>query len=81
MLSTAFLRAAATPSASIWTLPSCCAVFHNAVSYAVELRHLDANPIDRIGWKALAVAQTVDRRVVAGPDQNPPPARRGPRPE
>ena len=45
------------------------AVFHNAVSYAVELRHLDANPVDRIGWKAPAVAQTVDRRVVAGPAQ------------
>ena len=45
------------------------AVFHNAVSYAVELRYLDANPIDRTGWKAPAVAQTVDRRVVAGPAQ------------
>ncbi len=45
------------------------AVFHNAVSYAVELRHLDANPVDRIGRKAPAVAQTVDRRVVAGPAQ------------
>ena len=45
------------------------AVFHNAVSYAVELRLLDANPVDRIGWKAPAVAQTVDRRVVAGPAQ------------
>ena len=45
------------------------AVFHNAVSYAVELRLLDANPVDRIQWKAPAVAQTVDRRVVAGPAQ------------
>jgi len=45
------------------------AVFHNAVSYAVELRLLDANPVDRTGWKAPAVAQTVDRRVVAGPAQ------------
>ena len=43
------------------------AVFRNAVSYAVELRLLDANPVDRIGWKAPAVAQTVDRRLVAGP--------------
>ncbi len=48
-------------------VPLCCAVFHNAVSYAVELRLLDANPVDRIQWKAPAVAQTVDRRVVAGP--------------
>jgi len=45
------------------------AVFHNAVSYAVELRLLDANPVDRIGWTAPAVAQTLDRRVVAGPAQ------------
>ncbi len=45
------------------------AVFHNAVRYAVELRLLDANPTDRIQWKAPAVAQTVDRRVVAGPGQ------------
>ena len=44
-------------------------MFHNAISYAVELRLLDANPVDRIGWKAPAVAQTVDRRVVAGPAQ------------
>ncbi len=40
-------------------------MFHNAVSYAVELKLLDANPVDRIQWKA----QTVDRRVVAGPAQ------------
>ena len=45
------------------------AVFHNAVSYAVELRHLDSNPVDRIQRKAPAVAQTLDRRVVAGPAQ------------
>ena len=45
------------------------AVFHNAVRYAVELRLLDANPVDRIQWKAPAVAQTVNRRVVAGPAQ------------
>jgi hypothetical protein len=31
-------------------------VFHNAVRYAVELRLLDANPVDRIQWKAPAVA-------------------------
>jgi hypothetical protein len=37
------------------------AVFHNAVRYAVELRLLDANPVDRIQSKAPAVAQTVDR--------------------
>ena len=45
------------------------AVFYNAVGYAVELRLLASNPIDRIQWKTPAVAQTVDRRVVAGPAQ------------
>ena len=42
-------------------------MFYNAVGYAVELRLLDSNPVDRIQWKTPAVAQTVDRRVVAGP--------------
>jgi integrase len=44
-------------------------VFYNAVSYAVERRLLDANPIDRIQWKAPDVAETLDRRVVASPAQ------------
>jgi integrase len=30
---------------------------------------LPANPIDRVQWKAPEVAATVDRRVVANPDQ------------
>jgi hypothetical protein len=33
------------------------------------VRLLASNPIDRIQWKTPAVAQTVDRRVVAGPAQ------------
>jgi len=45
------------------------AVFYNAVRYAVELRLLDANPVDRIQWKAPEVAATVDRRVVVSPAQ------------
>ena len=45
------------------------AVFHNAASYAVELRLLGSHPIELIRWKAPAVAQTVDRRVVADPAQ------------
>jgi integrase len=44
-------------------------VFYNAVGYAVEQGLLDANPIDRIQWKAPEVAETVDRRVVASPAQ------------
>jgi integrase len=45
------------------------AVFANALGYAVELRLLPANPLDRIQWKATAVAETVDRRCVANPAQ------------
>jgi integrase len=45
------------------------AVLYNALGYAVELQLLDSNPIDRIQWKAAEVAATVDRRVVANPDQ------------
>jgi integrase len=44
-------------------------VLYNAVGYAVEQRLVDANPIDRIQWKAPEVAETVDRRVVASPAQ------------
>jgi integrase len=62
-------RTLAGTSAAATTQRRKRAVFCNAVSYAVELRHLDANPLDRIGRKAPAVAQTVDRRVVAGPAQ------------
>jgi integrase len=45
------------------------AVIYNALGYAVELELLPANPIDRVQWKAPEVADTVDRRVVASPDQ------------
>jgi integrase len=45
------------------------AVFYNALAYAVECDLLDSNPIDRIRWKAPEVAETVDRRVVANPQQ------------
>jgi integrase len=42
-------------------------VLYNALGYAVELGLLAANPVDRIQWKTPGVAETVDRRVVAGP--------------
>jgi integrase len=45
------------------------AVFYNALGYAVEREVLDFNPIDRIQWKAPAVAEEVDRRVVANTAQ------------
>jgi hypothetical protein len=45
------------------------AIFYNAVGYAVELGHLDSNPIDRIQWTAPEVGSVVDRRVVANPAQ------------
>lgn len=45
------------------------AVLANALGYAVELGLLPASPLDRIQWKAAAVAETVDRRSVASPAQ------------
>jgi len=43
------------------------AVFSGACGYAVELGLLPANPVAKVSWHAPAVAQTIDRRVVAGP--------------
>ena len=40
------------------------AVFYGALAYAVELRLLDANPIDYVRWKLPPTDDTVDRRVV-----------------
>jgi integrase len=45
------------------------AAFHGVLNYAVELDILPANPIDKVRWKAPAVASEVDRRVVANPTQ------------
>jgi integrase len=45
------------------------AVLYNTLGYAVERGILDFNPVDKIQWTAPAVAQQVDRRVVANVDQ------------
>lgn len=45
------------------------AVLYNALGYAVERELLDFNPIDKVQWKAPAVAEQVDRRVVANTAQ------------
>jgi integrase len=45
------------------------ATLYNALRYAVELDLLPGNPIDRVQWAAPKVAEAVDRRVVANPDQ------------
>lgn len=45
------------------------AVFYNALGYAVECGLLDFNPIDRVQWTAPEIAQAIDRRVVANPEQ------------
>ena len=44
-------------------------VFHQALEYAVERRHLDANPLDRVKWKAPKTSDSVDRRSVVNPAQ------------
>ena len=45
------------------------AVLYNAIGYAIEIGALQLNPIDRIQWTAPAVADAIDRRVVANPEQ------------
>jgi integrase len=45
------------------------AVFYNALGYAVERELLEYNPIDKVQWRAPAVAEAVDRRVVASTEQ------------
>jgi hypothetical protein len=45
------------------------AVFYNALGFAVERRLLPSNPVDLVQWTAPDVAEAVDRRVVASPDQ------------
>lgn len=44
-------------------------VLSNALSYAVELGLLDANPVASIKWTAPRVSKMVDRRAVVNPDQ------------
>jgi integrase len=45
------------------------AVFYNALGLAVERRLLSSNPVDLVQWTAPDVAEAVDRRVVASPEQ------------
>ncbi len=40
---------------------------YSAVRFAVELGHLDSNPLDYVAWRAPATTETVDRRVVVNP--------------
>jgi integrase len=44
-------------------------VLHNLAGYATEQRHLTVNPVAQLKWKAPAVAEAVDRRVVISPAQ------------
>jgi hypothetical protein len=43
------------------------AVFYNALQYAVELGQLPSNPADKIRWKPVKAAETVDPRAVINP--------------
>jgi integrase len=45
------------------------AVFYNTLGLAVERRLLPSNPVDQVQWAAPDVADAVDRRVVASPEQ------------
>lgn len=55
-------------------------VLYNTCRHAIEAGLLTDNPIDRIQWTAPAVADTVDRRVVANPTQIRALLAAGPRP-
>lgn len=44
-------------------------VLSNALSYAVELEHLESNPVGKVKWKAPRSSVAVDRRVVVNPTQ------------
>jgi hypothetical protein len=44
-------------------------VLYNVLDYAVELGHLDRNPIDQVKRKRIIVTEVVDRRAVASPAQ------------
>jgi integrase len=43
------------------------AALHSVLKYAVELGHLDSNPLERISWHPPVATETVDRRVVVNP--------------
>ncbi|MEU9505430.1 tyrosine-type recombinase/integrase [Micromonospora sp. NPDC048170] len=45
------------------------AVFYSALKYAVELRYLDAHPMDFIQWRAPKNTDQIDRKVVVNPKQ------------
>ncbi|WP_432981558.1 tyrosine-type recombinase/integrase [Dactylosporangium sp. CA-233914] len=45
------------------------AVFYGALRHAVELRRLDAHPVDFVQWSAPKNDEEVDRRVVVNPAQ------------
>lgn len=45
------------------------AVIYSALKYAVELRYLDAHPMDFIQWRAPRNVEQVDRKVVVNPEQ------------
>lgn len=45
------------------------AVFYSALKYAVELRYLDAHPMDFVQWRAPRNVEEIDRKVVVNPTQ------------
>ncbi len=43
--------------------------FHQALEYAVEVKHLTSNPLDSVKWRRPRTVETVDRRSVVNPVQ------------
>ena len=53
--------------AAVTTITRKRAVFHDCLSYAVELRMLEANPVDRITWRPPRPSCPVNPRSAASP--------------
>jgi integrase len=62
------LRLDGRPAAAL-TIRRKRAVFHNALSYAVELGLLPANPINQVQWRAPTAAAAIHPAAVASPAQ------------
>jgi integrase len=56
-------------AASASTVTRKRSALYSALQHAVELEYFEANPLDRIKWKAPASGDVVDRRVVVNPQQ------------
>jgi integrase len=67
-LDTMSLRMDGKPAAAT-TVARRRTALHGALEYAVELGHLESNPMTKVRWTAPKVAEAIDRSVVVNPSQ------------